>query len=74
MDIISCTTPGKIKSPKEIARIEVTTDELISLGHINMLRYNSDQLGNSFTSLRFQKLQELRKINTTWKLDILMKV
>ncbi|CAC5358443.1 unnamed protein product [Mytilus coruscus] len=74
MGIISCTTPGKIKLPKEIPRVELTTDELISVGHINVFHYNSGQLGNSFTSLRFQKVQELRKINTTWKLDILMKV
>ncbi|CAC5394804.1 unnamed protein product [Mytilus coruscus] len=65
MGIISCTTLGIMKSPKEIPRVQLTTDELISAGHINVFHYNSDQLGNSFTSLRFQKVQEL---------DILIKV
>ena len=73
MGIISCTTPGKIKSPKEIPRVELSTEELLSIGHINVLHYTPDQL-NSFTSMKFEKLQELRKINTTWKLDILMKI
>ena len=36
MGIIACATPGKQKSPKEIPRVEVTTEKLISIGHINV--------------------------------------
>jgi hypothetical protein len=64
MGIIACATPGKQKSPKEIPRVEVTTEELISIGHINVFHYKSDQRGNLFTSMRFRKIP--RKINTTW--------
>jgi len=62
------------KSQKEIPRVEVTTEELISIGHINVFHYKSDQRGNSFTSMRLKKFQELIKMNTTWKVDILIKV
>jgi len=41
MGIIACATPGKQKSPKEIPRVEVTTEELISIGHINVFHYKS---------------------------------
>jgi hypothetical protein len=34
----------------------------------------SDQRGNSFTSMRLKKFQELIKMNTTWKVDILIKM
>ena len=56
MGIIACATPGKQKSPKEIPRVEVTTEKLISIGHINVFHYKSDQRGNSFTSMRFRKI------------------
>lgn len=72
--IMSCATPGKQKSPKVIPRVEVTIEELISIGHINVFHYKSDQPGNSFTLMRSQKLQELRKRNKTWKVDILIKM
>lgn len=42
MGIISCTTPGVIKPPNEISRVELTTDELVSAGHINVFHYNSN--------------------------------
>ena len=64
MGIMACATHGKQKSPNEISRVEVTIEELISIGHINVFHYKSDQRGNSFTSMRFQKLQELRETGT----------
>ena len=61
MGIMACATPGKQKSPKEIPRVEVTIEELISIGHINVFHYKSDKHGNSFTSMRFQNFKNLEK-------------
>ena len=61
MGTIACATPGKQKSPKEIPRVEVTTEELTSIGHINVFHYKSDQRGNSFKLMRFQNSKNLEK-------------
>lgn len=74
MGIMACATHSKQTSPKEIPRFEVTTEDLISIGHTRVFHYKSDQRGNTFTSMRFQNLQEHRKMNATWKVDVLIKV
>ena len=43
MGIISCITPGIEKAPIHIPRLDVTTEEILTCGQINMYHYNADK-------------------------------
>ncbi|CAG2249414.1 unnamed protein product [Mytilus edulis] len=75
MGIISCITPGIEKAPIHIPRLDVTTEEILACGQINMYYYNADK-HKGFASLKFPELQSLkgRVFNNSWQIDALRHV
>ncbi|CAC5405803.1 unnamed protein product [Mytilus coruscus] len=65
-------TPGLEKAPIHIPRVDVTTEEILACGQINMYHCNADK-HKGFTSLKFPELQSLRGrvLNNSWKIDTL---
>jgi 5'-3' exonuclease len=73
MGIISCLSPGLKKNPLRIQRLDVTTDDLIASGHINLFYFNAEKQ-KKFTQLKLQELRPLKSMNFSWKIDILRNV
>ncbi|VDI23946.1 Hypothetical predicted protein [Mytilus galloprovincialis] len=69
-----CYTSDR-KIPIHIPRLDVTTEEILACGQINMYHYNADK-HKGFTSLKFPELQSLkdRVLNNSWQIDALRHV
>ncbi|CAG2227749.1 unnamed protein product [Mytilus edulis] len=69
------TGVGIEKAPIHIPRLDVTTEEILACGQINMYHYNADK-HKGFTSLKFPELQSLkgRVFNNSWQIDALRHV
>jgi hypothetical protein len=73
MGIISCLSTRVQKNPLPIQRLDVTTDDLIASGHINLFYFNAEKQ-KKFMQLKLQELKPLKSMNFFWNIDILRNV
>lgn len=71
MGIIACATPGTVNN-KPVPRIHVNKEEIIASGEIGISYISHNETLK--VSVKFEELPELRKIDSTWKLDFLIQL
>ncbi|VDI79282.1 Hypothetical predicted protein [Mytilus galloprovincialis] len=72
MGILAAVTPG-VKQSISIPRINANIDDLKALCTIN-IDYYKPPITNKMSTMTFAELKNLKKLDPTWKLDLLCKV